>query len=77
MTNLTLAIPEELSRKMKLFKEIRWSEIARQAIEKRIQDLEFMNQIASKSKLTEKDALELGRLIKKGSYENFKKKGLI
>lgn len=77
MTNLTLAIPEELAKKMKVFREIRWSEIARQAIEKRIQDLEFMNKIASKSKLTEKDALELGRLIKKGSYENLKKKGLI
>ena len=32
MTNLTLAIPDELAKKMKLFREIRWSEIARQSI---------------------------------------------
>ena len=77
MVNMTLALPEELHNKMKNFNDIKWSEVARKAIEERINDLELMNKIASKSKLTEKDALELGRLIKKGSYENFKKKGLI
>ena len=55
MTNMTLAIPDELAKKMKAFPEIRWSEVARQAIEKRVNDLEIMNKIASKSKLTEKD----------------------
>ena len=66
MTNMTLAIPEELARKMKTFSEIRWSEVARQAIEKRVNDLEIMNRIASKSKLTKKDVEEISRKIKRG-----------
>jgi hypothetical protein len=64
MTNMTLAIPDNLSIRMKKFPEIRWSEIARQAIEKRIADLELMNRIASTSKLTQKDVEEIGKSIK-------------
>jgi len=47
MTNMTLALPDELTKKMKEFPEIRWSEVARRAIEKRVSDLEIMNRIAS------------------------------
>ena len=61
---MTLAIPDELSKKMRAFPEIRWSEIARQAIEKRVHDLEIMDKIASKSKLTEKDVEEISKSIK-------------
>ena len=61
---MTLSIPDELAKKMKLFPEIRWSEIARQAIEKRVQDLEIMNKIASKSKLTQKDVEEISKSVK-------------
>ncbi len=68
---MTLSIPEELAKKMKLFKEIRWSEIARQAIEKRVEDLEIMNRIASKSKLTERDAIEIGKIIKRSASKKF------
>ncbi len=68
---MTLAIPEELFRKMREFKEIRWSEIARQAIEKRVEDLEIMNEIASKSKLTGKDILEIGKRIKSSAAKKF------
>ncbi len=64
MTNMTLAIPDELAKKMKAFSEIRWSEVARQAIEKRVNDLEIMNKIASKSKLTQKDIEEISKTIK-------------
>ena len=40
MANITLYIPDELYEKMKKHKEIKWSEIARQAIEVFIQQLE-------------------------------------
>ena len=66
MTNMTLSIPSELHKKMKKFREIRWSEIARRAIEERVEDLEAMNRIASKSKLTKKDVEEISKKIKKG-----------
>ncbi len=70
---MTLALPEELFTLMKKHKEIKWSEIARQALWTHAKKLELMNKILSKSKLTEKDALEIGRKINK---EIAKKHGL-
>ncbi len=63
---MTLSIPDELHKKMKKFNELRWSEIARKAIEERVNDLEVMEKIVSKSKLTEKDAEEISEKVKKG-----------
>ena len=60
---MTLSIPEDLFRKMKTFREIRWSEIARQALEKRVNEFEEIEEIASKSKLTEKDVKEIALKI--------------
>ena len=68
---MTLAIPEELHKKMKGFSDIRWAEVARNAIEQRIEDLEVMNRIASKSKLTKKDVDEISKKIKKGVTKRF------
>ena len=68
---MTLSIPEELAKKMKMFREIRWSEIARAAIERRIDDLETMNKIASKSKLTKKDVEEISKKIKSAAAKRF------
>lgn len=66
MTNMTLAIPEELHNIMRKRNEIKWSEIARQAIWNTARKLELMDKLLAKSKLTEKDALELGRKVNKG-----------
>lgn len=66
MTNMTLAIPEDLNKVMKKHKDIKWSEVARQAIWEKARKLELMDKIVSKSKLTEKDALEIGREINIG-----------
>lgn len=71
MPNITLAIPEELHAKMKKFSEIRWSEVARRAIEERINDLEVMNKIAAKSKLTKKDVEEISKKIKSRMAKRF------
>ncbi|MEK6918078.1 MAG: hypothetical protein AABW51_03970 [Nanoarchaeota archaeon] len=66
MTNMTLAIPKELHELMRKHKQIKWSEIARQAIWDQARKLELMNKILSKSELTEKDVLEIGRKINAG-----------
>ncbi len=68
---MTLSIPEELMRRMRLLREVRWSEVARRAIEQRVSDLEIMNRIASKSKLTEKDVAELSKKIKSSAAKKF------
>ncbi len=66
MTNMTFAVPDELMKLMKKHREIKWSEVAREAIRDKAQKLELMDKLVSKSKLTEKDALEIGRKIKIG-----------
>jgi hypothetical protein len=71
MVNMTLSISKELHDKMKCLPEIRWSELARRAIEERVNDLETMNKIASKSKLTKKDAEEISKKIKRGMTKRF------
>ena len=68
---MTLSIPEDLMKKMKNFSEIRWSEIARRAIEQRVNDLEVMNKIANKSRLTAKDIAELSKKIKTSASKKF------
>jgi hypothetical protein len=66
MTNMTLAIPEEVMVVIKKHKDIKWSEVARQAVVEKAAELKLMDRLLSKSKLTEKDALEIGRKIKEG-----------
>ena len=66
MPNLTLAISEEIKQKMAMFPEINWSEVARQAILEKAKLLERMQTLLSKSKLTEEDAILLGRQVKHG-----------
>lgn len=66
MTNMTLAVPEDLKRIMEKHREVKWSEVARAAMWEHAKKLELMARLVSKSKLTERDALEIGRKIKEG-----------
>jgi len=66
MTNMTLAVPEDLHKIMQKHKDIKWSEVARRAIWEKAMKLELMDKFLSKSKLTEKDAEEIGHKIKRG-----------
>ncbi len=63
MPNITLAVPEELHEKMKKHSEIRWSEVARKAISQKMEDLEVMDRIAAKSRLTQKDVDEIAKKV--------------
>lgn len=74
MTNMTLAVPEELHNIMQNHQEIKWSEVARQAIWAQARKLELMDKILSKSELTELDVKQMGRKIK---HEIAKKHGLV
>lgn len=65
MVSLTLSVSPELKKEMDEFPEMNWSEIARQAIKRRMELLKKMDKVLSKSKLTEKDVVELGRAINK------------
>ncbi len=63
MTTLTLAVPEEIKKKMDTFPEMNWSEVARQAFLQKIEDMEFLRKFKEKSRITETDALRLGKEV--------------
>ena len=65
MVSVTLSVSKDLKQKMGKHKEIRWSEIARQAIQERIELLEKMDRLLEKSKLTERETISLGRKVNK------------
>ena len=73
MVNLTLAVPQELKHKMDSFKEINWSEVARQAFKHKLEDMEFLREFKSKSKLTENDALSLVREVNRSVSNRLRK----
>ncbi len=74
MTNITLSIPEDLHARMKLHSEIRWSEVVRKSISRKVEMLEVMNKIASKSKLTKKDVDDISKKIKAETFNELNKK---
>ncbi len=69
MPNLTLSLTAEVYEAMKKHPEIRWSEVARQAITKRLRDLETLDAILSKSRLTERDVRELSEKVNRKVWE--------
>lgn len=73
MANMTLSIPEDLFKKMKKHKELKWSEIARQAFEKKLREIELAESLLSKSELKEEDAERIGHEIKARIRKRFSK----
>jgi hypothetical protein len=84
---IIVKIPPDLEEKIKMFPE---EELSRMIIEflrlkvfeeelKRSEALQraALEALAAKSKLTQKDALELGEKIKEGMLQELKEKGLI
>ncbi len=71
MPTITLSVPEDLKRDMDESKDINWSEVARVAIRTKVSQLRILKAITSKSQLTDKDALELGRKINKSLHANY------
>ncbi|MCL4437404.1 MAG: hypothetical protein M1503_05355 [Thaumarchaeota archaeon] len=69
--NVTLAVPEELHKIMKRHPEIKWSEVARQAMWEYARRLELLDEIASRSKLSTKEATEIGEKVKKGIEKRY------
>ena len=63
MTTLTLSVPDEMKKKMESFPEMNWSEVARQAFMQKLEDMEFLRRFKEKSRITEKEALRLGKEI--------------
>lgn len=64
MVSVTLSVPEEMKERMEDHPEINWSEVARQSIDRKLRELEFLEAFKGESDLTEEEAIELGRELK-------------
>jgi len=73
MPNITLAVPEELHRKMRAYPEVKWSEVVRRILAQRIRDLERMDAIARTSRLRPEDIDELDHLVKEGLRRRYER----
>jgi hypothetical protein len=71
MQSMTLSISEDLHRKMKRNTELKWSDIARQAFEKKVIEVELIDKILSKSELGEKDTERIGHEIESKMNKRF------
>ncbi len=63
MENITLTIPEELKKELQKHEEVNWSAVIRKALQEHLRRVRIAESIASKSKLTEKDAEEIARKV--------------
>lgn len=64
MANVCVSIPEEMSKKLKMFETVNWSAVARQAFAKELSKLELMDKLTSKSKATDRDIEGLSKKLK-------------
>jgi len=81
-----LQLSKELENKIREFPEVDWSKVAEEAIKAKAFELRLsrskelqkalLEALASKSKLTEKDALELGKKVSNGISKELEEKGI-
>ncbi len=71
MTNITLAISDELKKELQKHQEVNWSAVIRRAMIEHLRNVRIAEAIAQKSKLTEKDVAEISKIIKKDMAEEF------
>jgi len=66
MPTITVNVDDDLKERMENHPEINWSEVTRQAIQKKIEALEVMDELTSESHLTESDVQEIADKINEG-----------
>jgi len=66
MPTITVNVDDDLKERMENHPEINWSEVTRQAIQEKIKTLEVMDELTSKSNLTESDVKEIADKINEG-----------
>ena len=72
MVNMTLSVPRGLYEEMTIHTEIRWSDVARQAFAKKVDELHWMDKVLEKSALTTKDVNRIGHTIKAEIAKRFR-----
>ena len=73
MVSITLSVSAEMKKQMAKFPEMKWSEIAREAIRQRLVMLMKFKEFTKDSTATEEDALELGRKVNEDLAKRYAK----
>lgn len=71
MVSITLSVPEDMKDEMEEFPEINWSEVARQSIDEKLEELRFLEEFKKESDLTEEEAVRLGRQLNEELAERY------
>ncbi len=70
---LSVPLPAELKEEMAKHTEIKWVEVARQALWEKVKALEKLDEIMAKSELTESDVEKHARIVKEKVWKKHKK----
>lgn len=73
MTNITLAIPDELKKELQIHEEVNWSAVIRKALKEHLERIKIAEAIATKSKLTQKDADEIASIVNSNAARKLKR----
>lgn len=73
MPNMTFSVPDDLHQEMRSHPEIKWTEICRRAIQQELARLHLYDRLLADSKLTEEDAVAMGREINQRMAERYGK----
>ena len=76
MPTVTVQVSDELKKRMESKDTVNWSAVARRAFEEEftfIDELERFRELTKHSTMTEKDATDLGRAIRKAASERLRK----
>lgn len=69
MPNVTFAVPDAMHQEMRRHGTIKWPEVLRRAIERELDMLHAYDRLLADSKLTEEDAIRMGRDIRHAAAE--------
>ncbi len=76
MPNMTLSLPEDVHRIVKAHSEVRWSEIARRAIEEYAKKIALLDTLTQHSAIAEEDIMALDAKVKEGIQKHYRQKAL-
>ncbi|MFH1106398.1 MAG: hypothetical protein V1787_00730 [Candidatus Micrarchaeota archaeon] len=70
---LSVPLPDDLKKDLDRHKEIKWVEIARQALRDKVEALDEMDEFFAKSSLTAEDVEKHARAVSKNVWKRHKK----
>jgi len=71
MKELKIPLSDEIIKKINLFSEIDWIEVAKKAIVDKLNILQYVERLAADSKLTKEDVEELNDKINSSGFKRF------